>query len=311
MSMLSDIDGDGTRQHRQLRLALRELRRAADLTQAAVASRAEWCVSKVLRIENGDVRISVSDLRALLALYGVQNPTEVARLTDLARAARRQPWRAYRDVHSPAFLRFLAYEQHATRAWYLDPHFVPALLRTEPYTRALLRGSEVAPPGPDTIDRIIEAGRRRQRILHGPDAPWICAYLDEAAVTRTIGDLSVMRDQLDHLIALSHQPNITIRVVPWQAGAYPGLQGPFARLSFDEPDEPDVLYQENSLTGAAVSVDVQRSRQISRHLAAHMAAVQALARTSLTEPRSRDLIDARRQSLASSKDAAPPRTDDR
>ena len=65
-----------TVQRRRLRSELRQRREAAGLTQDQVASRMDWSVSKLVRIEAGAVGISTNDLRALLDLYGVRAPDE-------------------------------------------------------------------------------------------------------------------------------------------------------------------------------------------------------------------------------------------
>jgi transcriptional regulator with XRE-family HTH domain len=72
----------------RLRVELRNKRTLARRTQKQVAQAMDWSTSKVLRIENGAVGISITDLRALLNYYEVEDKKQMAELIELARAAR-------------------------------------------------------------------------------------------------------------------------------------------------------------------------------------------------------------------------------
>src|SRR4051794_23882272 len=98
---------------RRLHVELRKLRLEAGLTQRRVADRLDWSPSKIIRIESGATGVSVTDLRALLAEYGVSEEGTVAGLTSMARLSRRQPFSGYRDVASPDAIRFWGYEATA------------------------------------------------------------------------------------------------------------------------------------------------------------------------------------------------------
>jgi transcriptional regulator with XRE-family HTH domain len=236
---------DGARAHRRLRLALRDRRRRAGLTHREVADSLEWSVSKIVRIENGDVRLTPSDLRNLLRLYGDGTHAEHDEdLLNLARQAKNQPWRAFSDVHAPAFLRFLAYESTASRIWHVQPQFVPGLFHTRAYAEAVLSSAQLARFEPAVVDRIWEARAERQKVLHVGQPPLVTAYIDESALLRAVGGPLVMHGQLMQLAMLAELPHITIRVVPLRAGAYPGIRNAFVRLAFTEEQDPDVLYVE-------------------------------------------------------------------
>ena len=69
-------EGDSpTVARRRVRLAIREAREPHNLTQQQVAEQMEWSLSKVIRIESGEVSISVNDLRPLLPFLGRTWPT--------------------------------------------------------------------------------------------------------------------------------------------------------------------------------------------------------------------------------------------
>ncbi len=125
---------------RHLVSTLQQLREAAGLTQRQVAEALEWSMSKVARIESGTVRVSTTDLRALLGLYGATD--EAARLTAMARLARRRPWFAvYEHARDPGFTAFLGYEGAASEIREFQTLTVPGLLQTEDYATAILEAN--------------------------------------------------------------------------------------------------------------------------------------------------------------------------
>jgi transcriptional regulator with XRE-family HTH domain len=289
---------DGGRQHRRLRLAVRELRSKAGLTQHQVATAMEWSVSKVVRIENGDVRISVSDLRNLLSLYGLADEAARDEILDLARQARHQPWRAFRDVHSPAFLRYLSYEATAARIWEVQPAFIPGLFQTEAYCRALLSQAEVVSREQARIDRLWQARTWRQQIINGPSAPEITLFLDESAVLRVVGGPEVMLEQLAHLLALARLDTVSLRIVPLSAGLYPGVRVAFARLGFDDASEADVLYVENPGSDIVTRDDpAESSVKSAARMADYVRALDHLDSIALSDSASQQLIRDVRQAL--------------
>src|SRR3569833_301709 len=126
---------------RRLRAELRRLRTDRELTQELVATDMEWSLSKLIRIENGTVAISVSDLRSLLAYYAVHEQQRVDALLELARAAKRRMWwDEYRPYLQPSLLTFVGFESDATRIECFHPVLLPGLVQTEAYSRAVQSG---------------------------------------------------------------------------------------------------------------------------------------------------------------------------
>lgn len=144
---------------RLLKGALRQEREAADLTQTQVARALDWSVSKIIRIETGAVGLSVTDLRALMDLYKITNEERQAELLELARGSRRQPWSAYSNVYSNAARMLFGYETAAKIIYKYEPTFIPGLLQTEEYARALLKG---AGHGEDEIESMVRGRLERQ-----------------------------------------------------------------------------------------------------------------------------------------------------
>ena len=223
---------DPVTMRRKLRVELKRLRTARELTQRHVAERLDWSQSKVIRIENGSVAVGVTDLEALLRLYGVDDQETIDSMIEMARGSKRLPFTDYKDVLPPETLRFFAYESSASIIRQVQPLLIPGLLQTEEYARALLSswGNEKT-----RIDQIWAARLERQELLDRADPPEMFFILDEAAVQRPVGGEGVMRHQRARLLELAARPRITIQVVPFEVGAHAGLRGPFVYLEFPEP----------------------------------------------------------------------------
>ena len=139
-------------------------------------------------------------------------------------------------------------EEVATQVRAYEVQFVPGLLQSEDYARAvtLLGHSDELPRD---IERRVRLRMARQAVLDKPDPPNVWAVVDEAVLRRPAGSPAVMHGQLKHLLDMAQRPNITIQVMPFQAGGHSAAGGPFSILRFAEPDLPDVVYLEQ-LTSA-------------------------------------------------------------
>jgi transcriptional regulator with XRE-family HTH domain len=233
---------DPVTMRRKLRVELKRLRTARDLTQRHVAERLDWSQSKVIRIENGSVAVGVTDLEALLRLYGVDDQDTIASMIEMARGSKKLPFTDYKEDLPAETLRFFAYESSASIIRQVQPLLIPAVLQTEEYARALLGsawGFEAS-----RIDRLWAARLERQELLERTDPPEMFFIMDEAAVHRPVGGEGVMRHQRARLLELAARPRITIQVVPFEVGAHAGMRGPFVYLEFPGADDPDVLYLE-------------------------------------------------------------------
>lgn len=231
-------------QRLRLRTELRRARGNAGLTQRQVAIKMEWSPSKLIRIEAGEVAVTVNDLKALLAEYGVTERRKTEGLLELARGSRKMPFSEYRDVFSKEFLSFLALENSASIIRGFHFFVVPGLFQTEEYMRALVAGTAQA-TSPERLDRLVEARLARQDLLEGEEGPKLFMVLDESVLRRQIGGPGVMRAQLERLADLAAHPRITIQVMPFSAGAHPGILGPFTLFEFSEEGMPDSVYLEN------------------------------------------------------------------
>lgn len=223
---------------------LRESKRIS-LEDAGNAIRASH--SKVSRLETGRVGFKDRDIVDLLTLYGVTDEHERESLRSLAAKANSPGWwHDYSDVLPNWFEAYVGLEEAASQIRSYESHFVPGLLQTEGYARAVIKldYSERR-----EVDRRVSLRMARQALLDRDDPPNLWVVLDEAVLRRPIGDANAMREQIKHLIDISQRPNVTIQVMPFSAGGHPVTWGPFKVLRFAEYDLPDVVYMEQ-LTSA-------------------------------------------------------------
>lgn len=228
--------GENSSAHRrQLRSALRQLRADAQMTQERVAAEMDWSLSKVIRIENGAVTVSVNDVRGLLRLYGADTGDRAVRLIELARQARLKPWwYAYRDHFAAGFQSYLDLEAGASTLKLHQAGCVPGLMQTERYARAVNRATAPEPVPDDQLDLEIEVRMRRQRgVFAREDPPAVVALLDEGCLWRTCGDRPALRSQLGYLEQLAPRPNVSIQIVPFSAPVSAAVFGTFTLLEFD------------------------------------------------------------------------------
>jgi hypothetical protein len=184
----------------------------------------------------------------LLTLYGVTDTDERAALLNLARKANTPGWwHAFSDVLSAWLEPYVGLEAAATVIRTYQIQFVPGLLQTEGYARALIRQGSAA--SEEEIARRSELRASRQDILRRPDAPQLWVVVDEGALRRPVGSRAIVREQLRYLVEMADHPAVTLQILSFRAGAHSAMGGPFSILRFAEPDLADVVYIEQ-LTSA-------------------------------------------------------------
>lgn len=229
---------------RRLRTELRQARTEAKMTQQAAADHLVWSTSKIVRIEQGIVPVTPTDVRAMLQLYGVTDEAHVSELVELAKDAREDKgWASFSDVFPPTSVELFGSEPSAKVIYKYEPSVVPGLFQTQDYARALLRalGNSEA-----QLDRKLEARVQRQRLLDDPVRPDLSFLLGEAAVSRPVGGDDVMREQIAHLLDLAKTDNVSIGLLPFSAGPHRGMGSAFTVLQFADPLLSDLLYLENA-----------------------------------------------------------------
>ena len=192
---------------------LSRLRKERGYSVRDVAERTGWSIAKISRGENGVSKISPIDVRKLAELYEVSD-ADAARLSEMARDSISDAWwRRYERWLNPSFVEFLAYEADAARAWSAQTVFVPGLLQTSEYIKAILSIGPVRDP--DRNDADFEVRLRRQRRLEDPDPIVLHALIAESVLHWQFGGGEVMRGQLTHLCAMAGRSSVSIRVIPF------------------------------------------------------------------------------------------------
>jgi hypothetical protein len=220
-----------------------------------------WSPRKQALLESDEQPIPLKDLDAILSTFKIPDdawPTWRA-LAEQARA--RSWWDAYDEADlSKEGKRFIGFEWGSRRMRTFDGSILPSLLQLPAYTAAALEAGLVDRP-PEQIERLLTVRRQRQRVLGRPDPLVYHAIVDEAALRRPGGDPETMSAQLHHIVDLvSTRPNVTIQVVPFSAGLYPGQSGTFVIMDFDESDvEPGIVHTE---PGFADSLYIDRRADI-------------------------------------------------
>src|ERR1700733_3264702 len=234
-------DGNPLMQRRRLRAELKKARQAKELTQEQVARETDWSLSKIIRIEAGSSGVSANDLKALLRLYEITEVEQVDTLLALAKAAReRSWWSGYRDVAPPLLLQLIEYESAASAIKQFESVFVPGILQTEDYARAVIQDYYDERPGSDRLRALVELRVRREELLDSENPPAFHFMLDEAVARRLVGGSTVMKRQLRRLIELAERPHIAIEVFPFSAGLHFGMKGPFEIIEFAGPSDSDI-----------------------------------------------------------------------
>ena len=228
---------------------LRRLREARRITLEDAGKVIRASHSKISRLETGRVGFKDRDVSDLLTFYGVTDEEERDALRALARRANTPGWwHDYSDVLPSWFEAYVGLEEVATQVRAYEVQFVPGLLQTEDYARAVtLLGHDDAQPSEN--ERRVRLRMARQMVLDKPEPPNVWAVVDEAVLRRAAGGPAVMEGQLKHLIEMAKRPNVTIQIMPFQAGGHSAAGGPFSIQRFAEPDLPDVVYLEQ-LTSA-------------------------------------------------------------
>ena len=231
---------------------LRRLREKAGISRADAGYVIRASDSKVSRLELGRVAFKERDVTDLLTMYGINDPEEREVFLDMVHRANEPGWwRRYTDVIPNWFQDFVGLEESAARIQTYELQFVPGLLQTEPYARAILTRGRPDYAPPDT-ERRIQLRVQRQKLLISPYPPRIWAVIDESVLHRPIGGRRVLREQIEHLLEQAKLPHVTIQVVPHQLSGY-AAEGPFTLLRFAESELPDVVYVEH--LGGAVYLD--------------------------------------------------------
>jgi transcriptional regulator with XRE-family HTH domain len=240
---------------RQLGRYLRKLREDGQITVKAAADALEWSPQKIWRIENGTVAMRSHDVETMCRVYGA--PEQIAQaLMSLARETKaRGWWHSYGDVVPNWFELYVGLESAASHLRQYEPELIPGLLQTKAYAREVIERDR---PGVSETERDRQVAFRfeRQGLLTRrlPPPPQLDVIINEAVIRRPIRECDAMAAQLQHIIDISEQPNVSVRVLPFDAGYHrAAVAGAFVIFDFpsngDKAPEPSTVYSEN-VTGS-------------------------------------------------------------
>ncbi|MHC0432379.1 helix-turn-helix domain-containing protein [Streptomyces sp. O3] len=221
-----------------------KLREEAGKTPAEAAERIGCHRTKISRIENAQLGISLGELRDLLTFYGVQDQMYMEDLVSLARRGREPGWVQRASLARPSLSDFIGYEGSADCIRSFQALLVAGLLQTPDYARAVVRAAPSTLTD-EEVDAFVTARMERQELLNRGDVPRLCVIEGEAALRVKVGGAQVMRKQLDHLLAMADRPNVELQVLPDRAGAHAGLMGSFVLFGFPTPGFSDVVAVEH------------------------------------------------------------------
>ncbi|MFH8568490.1 helix-turn-helix domain-containing protein [Streptomyces sp. NPDC017993] len=228
---------------------LRRLRESAGITREAAGDAIRGSHAKISRLELGRVGCKERDVADLLTLYHVTDESDREVFLTLARRTSTPGWwHQYGDVLPTWFETHIGLEEAASVIRTYEVQFVPGLLQTEDYARAVTKLGHPRASA-EEIERRVALRVQRQALLTIPDAPRVWAVIDEASLRRPLGGPEVMEGQLRHLMAMAELPNVTLQIAPFSLGGLAAAGGPITILRFLEPDLPDIVYLEQ-LTSA-------------------------------------------------------------
>lgn len=223
-------DATPTIRQRELGLRLRTLRTARSLTVEDVAEKLMCSTAKISRLETGARKPVLRDVRDLCTLYGV-GEGEAAELMKLTREAREQGWwTQYEDLrHSP----YIGLEQEASSITAYTMYYVHALVQTEEYAHAIIKG--ILPKAePAVVGDSVAARLRRQERLSALRPPRYRLLLDEAVLHRPVGGPAVMAAQIDKILKMASEGKVVVQVIPFSVGAYAISDISFTLLEFSD-----------------------------------------------------------------------------
>ncbi|MEV4897589.1 helix-turn-helix domain-containing protein [Nonomuraea sp. NPDC050547] len=249
---------------------LRRLREGKGVTREEAGHLIRGSESKISRMELGRVGFKERDVADLLTLYGVSDNQARAAVLDLVSTANEPGWwHRFNDILPSWFQAYVGLEEAAERIRTYEVQFVPGLLQTKEYAKAVVTAGS-AGISAEEISRRVDVRLERQRVLDRPDGPVFWAVIDEAALRRPIGGAEVMRAQLEHLIEQMRQPNITVQVMPFDFGGHSAEGGAFSILRFPDRELPDVVYVEQLASALYLDKreDVDRYTEVMERLCA-------------------------------------------
>ncbi|WP_329119840.1 helix-turn-helix domain-containing protein [Streptomyces sp. NBC_01465] len=231
---------------RQIRLGteLRRVREAAGVSAREVGGVLGASSSHMSQIEAGSSGISEERVRRLAAHCACADGELIEALVEMATDRTRGWWTEYANVLPPGFLDLAELEHHARSLREVAITYVPGILQTEEYARAVY--AYAVPPLPASeLDPRVEHRMQRRVVFQGDASIQYEAVIHESALRIRVGDRRIAREQLAQLLDLSAAPDVTLRIIPFDVDGFAGAEcamvfagGPIPRLDTVLRDAP-------------------------------------------------------------------------
>ncbi|MGX1880806.1 helix-turn-helix domain-containing protein [Streptomyces sp. NPDC055287] len=268
---------------------LLDLRERAGLSREEAAKVLRVTPATIRRMETAEVALKIPYVQLLLQAYG-HSAEDIDSFVELAEEANRPGWwQRFHGILPDWFSMYVSLEGAASLIRAYEPQFVPGLLQTESYARAIMRSGAVGRTRPDAIERHVALRMERQSLLTRSDAPRLWVVMDETVLRRPVGSPDVLGEQIDRLLEAVEMPNITLQIAEFATGHHPGTYGPFVLFRFAVPELPDMVYSEY-LTGA-VYLDARPE------VAAHLEVMDRMAAQAATAQRTKEILKNLRKEL--------------
>ncbi|MFJ9559960.1 helix-turn-helix domain-containing protein [Streptomyces fuscichromogenes] len=274
---------------RRLRVAveLRKMRERAGITATEAARELGTGQGQLSSVESGRFGVSPERIRALASIYSCPDQAFIEALVGLATDRTLGWWETYRGVLPSGLLDLAELEHHAVAVRTAYTSHMPGLLQTADHAREIFRHVIPAPTPPEVEHRVSHRVKR-QGVLYGADPTPYRTTVHEAALHMRVGGRTVARAQLRHLLDMSELEHVTIRVLPFDIGAFPGsgqsinyLYGPVPQLDTAQLDQ----FHGPVLLDAEALLDKYRNL------------LDVVEATALSTAKSRDLIHSIAQTL--------------
>jgi hypothetical protein len=229
---------------RRLAYVLRKLRVASGLSCVEFGEVVGMSSSKISRVETCDSGIYIDDVEKMLDFYEIGG-TRRMEILDLARHAEQRGWLRMQGPDLPRdWQTWVDFEAEASALSMYQPLMIPGLAQTAEYARAIIQatGSDLSD---DQIDVLVTSRLSRQALLSRSRPLNLHLIIEEDVLTRPVGDQGVHSRQLNYLADMAARPNISVRVMPTDAGLHSGLNGPFVIMDYDE--EASLVLLENKV----------------------------------------------------------------
>ncbi|MFC9976484.1 helix-turn-helix domain-containing protein [Spirillospora sp. NPDC127200] len=271
---------------RAIGTALQRFRAERRLTQERAARLLDRSAASLSAYENGVRAIRPRDLAHILDAYGITDEALRRRLLYLAAQGRRDGWwHGYEERVGMFMIEHVALEADASRIRTFEPTVVHGLLQTPEYARAVISGATIEECSQRDLESGIEFRMNRQRILSGDSPPLYQVVLGEGALRLRMGSEEVVRGQYRKLLAACDVPHIELQILPFEVGAYPGLEGRFTLFDVGVEETLRVVSTYSMIRNWYVDDPLEVDHYARTH--------DRLREMSLTPERSRDWLEQR------------------